>query len=277
MSETENQLIETKFGKTAFGWKFIQSSEYCIKVTDGTHDSPKSQLTGKHLITSKHIKGRDIDFDSAYLISKEDFDKINLRSKVDQWDVIVSMIGEYCGFAYVERNNKIDYAVKNVGLFKTGNKIKALWLYYFLNSKIGRHILDTIKGGSSQPYITLGYLREMPILYPKQPKEAEEITSILSSLEDKIDLLHRQNKTLEALAEALFRQWFMEEAKEDWETGKLDNVISVKGGTTPSTTNPDYWDGDIYWTSPRDLSDNPSIYLFTTSRKITAKGLAQIG
>lgn len=108
-------------------------------------------------------------------------------------------------------------------------------------------------------------------------KEQIQIASILSSLDDKIDLLHRQNKTLEQLAETLFRRWFVEEVEKSWEVGKLGDVISVKGGTTPSTTKPEYWNGNFNWTSPRDLSNNKSIYLFNTERKITEKGLAQIG
>ena len=186
---------ETKYGRIAKDWSFIPATEFCLKVTDGTHDSPKEQKKGKHLITSKHIKGRNIDFDNSYFISEEDFNKINIRSKVDQWDVIISMIGEYCGFSFIERSEHVDYAVKNVGIFKTGNKHKAFWLYYFLNSRIGRSIIDENKSGTSQPYITLGFLREFQVLVPISENE-QQITQTLCSLDDKIDLLHRQNKTL---------------------------------------------------------------------------------
>lgn len=62
--------------------------------------------------------------------------------------------------------------------------------------------------------------------------EQKAIASILSSLDDKIDLLQRQNATLEAMAETLFRQWFVEEAKEEWETKKLKEIVlHVKPGT----------------------------------------------
>lgn len=142
------------------------------------------------------------------------------------------MIGEYCGFTYIERNEKIDYAVKNVGLFKTGSELNALWLHYFLNSTIGKYILDINKSGSSQPYIALGSLRELPILIPPL-NEKTAIVSILSSLDDKIDLLHRQNATLEKMAETLFRQWFVEEAKEEWETGKLADEFDFTMGASP--------------------------------------------
>lgn len=89
--------------------------------------------------------------------------------------------------------------------------------------------------------------------------------------------MQHQNKTLEQLAETLFRQWFVVEADESWEAGKIDDIVSIKGGTTPSTANSDFWNGNIHWTSPRDLSNSNSIFLFDTERKISEKGLAQIG
>jgi len=78
---------------------------------------------------------------------------------------------------------------------------------------------------------TLRYntFKEIEILLPPLP-EQKSIASLLSSLDDKIDLLHRQNATLEKMAEALFRQWFVEEAKEDWEEGKLSDLVFVKYG-----------------------------------------------
>lgn len=126
------------------------------------------------------------------------------------------------------------------------------------------------------PSLNQEVLKLLPLRLPPLP-EQKTIAAVLSSLDDKIDLLHRQNATLEALAETLFRQWFVVEAKVDWEEVTLGDVITIKGGTTPSTAVAEYWDGDIYWTSPRDLSNHPSVFMFSTERKITAQGLAKIG
>ncbi|SKA87030.1 type I restriction enzyme, S subunit [Thiothrix eikelboomii] len=146
-----------------------------------------------------------------------------------------------------------------------------LFIYYFLQQ------LDWAKYSdkSAVPGVNRNDVHQEEVMIPPLP-EQRAIAAVLSSLDDKIDLLHRQNKTLEAMAETLFRQWFVEEAGEDWDAGTLDDVISVKGGTTPSTKEPAYWDGDIHWTSPRDLSNHNSVFLFDTDRKITKKGLAKI-
>ncbi len=76
--------------------------------------------------------------------------------------------------------------------------------------------------GSAVPSLTVPVINEIEIKLPPLP-EQKAIAEVLSSLDDKIDLLHRQNKTLEQMAETLFRQWFVEEAKEDWETGNILN------------------------------------------------------
>jgi type I restriction enzyme S subunit len=89
--------------------------------------------------------------------------------------------------------------------------------------------VDAIAGGSAQPGANAKQLGSFDILLPPLP-EQKAIASVLSSLDDKIDLLHRQNKTLEQMAETLFRQWFVEEADEGWEHGKLGDYVNIAYG-----------------------------------------------
>ena len=147
------------------------------------------------------------------------------------------------------------------------------YLYYSL--KLCLQEFKNISQGTSTRFLTAVILNNFEILLPPSD-EQKRIASILSSLDDKIDLLNRENATLEAMAETLFRQWFIEEAKEDWEVGKLGDILSVKGGTTPSTKESRYWDGNIAWTSPRDVTTLNGIYLFKTEKTITEAGLKQI-
>jgi len=206
-------------------WKECKLGEIC-DVRDGTHDSPKQSPTGFPLITSKNLKSGCIDLENTYLISESDFWDINKRSKVDKFDILYSMIGTVGEIAIVK--SEPSFAIKNVGLFKcNGNYELAKWVYYFMQSSEAKEELQAAQKGSTQSYISLGDLRSFPILLPPLP-EQRAIASVLSSLDDKIDLLHRQNKTLEAMAETLFRQWFVEEADEGWEEVPLsfyaDNI-----------------------------------------------------
>ena len=104
---------------------------------------------------------------------------------------------------------------------------KFFYYNYFLET------LRYLDSGSAQSQITITDLSNEYISLPPL-EEQKAIAEILSSLDDKIDLLHRQNQTLESLAQTLFRQWFIEEAKEEWEIGKLPDEFDFTMGLSPS-------------------------------------------
>lgn len=112
--------------------------DYCEKVFDGTHDSPKPAINGTHkLITSKNILNGNIDFSDSYNISDEDYKKIQMRSAVSQWDVLISMIGTVGNVCLVQDSN-IDYAIKNMGVFHVETRKKqsgSIIIYKALMSK----------------------------------------------------------------------------------------------------------------------------------------------
>jgi len=99
---------------------------------------------------------------------------------------------------------------------------------YFLLHYLKTTIINN-ESGSVFGAVNKTVLSNIDINLPPLP-EQKAIAEVLSSLDDKIDLLHRQNKTLEQMAETLFRQWFMEEAGEDWEEVLLSDLIEIKGG-----------------------------------------------
>ena len=247
-------------------WNIIKAYDYCYNVTDGTHDSPKQTEFGKYLITSKHIKDNRIDFESAYKISEDDYNKIITRSKVDQWDIIISMIGAYCGFCCIESSKQTDYAIKNVGLLKVGNELKCKWLYYYLTSPHGKQQLSKLRSGSSQPYISLGALRNLDIPVPNE-NTMSDIVSVLSSLDSKIELNRRINDNLEQQAQALFKSWFV-----DFEPFKDGKFVESELGMIPEGCRvgkaEDFYNINIGKTPPRKeqvwFSSNSSDYIWVS-------------
>ena len=137
-----------------------------IDVRDGTHDSPKVQTTGYYLITSKHLLSFGVDKASANHISKADFDKINERSLVETKDILMSMIGTIGLISYIPYE-VIDFAIKNVALFKTSHtpELAYYFLCYLKSERTLQHI-EKCLAGSTQKYISLGELRKMPIYSP---------------------------------------------------------------------------------------------------------------
>lgn len=145
----------------------------------------------------------------------------------------------------------------------------------FLFYKLSCLGLEHLNSDSAVPGLNRNTAHDQKLFLPPLP-EQKAIAEVLSSLDDKIDLLHRQNKTLEGMAQALFRKWFVHGKDDTWEHGKLGDVFAVKGGTTPSTKEKDYWNGEINWTTPRDLSNHNAIFLLDTEKRITEQGLAKI-
>lgn len=105
-------------------------------------------------------------------------------------------------------------------------------MHYLYNFMLTQDI-NAMDSGSAIPSTDRYEIYEIDIKLPPL-SEQRAMASVLSSLDDKIDLLHRQNKTLEAMAETLFRQWFVEEAEEGWEEGMvLDYCYHYKNGAKP--------------------------------------------
>ena len=163
----------------------------------------------------------------------------------------------------------VDFWAHNTTLyvkdFKGNNE---LFIYYFLKT----FDFKQFNVGSAVPTLNRNHIHPIDVVIPPLP-EQRAIASVLSSLDDKIDLLHRQNKTLEAMAETLFRQWFVEEAGDEWEEDSLLKLIQLVGGGTPKTSITEYWDGDIPWLAGGDIAANHKSFVNYAEKRITEAGL----
>ena len=199
------------------------------------------------------------DVATELYISRERYNEIRDKFGVPQKDdILLTSVGSL-GIPYKVKDEDCFYFKDgNLTWFKDINTSIILpdYFVFWLTSCIGKQKLDEITIGSTQAALTISGLKTVVIELPPLPEQIR-IASILSSLDDKIDLLHRENKTLEAMAETLFRQWFIEEAKEDWEEGTIADLIEFnptrklcKGEVVPflemsnlstSTYAPTYW------------------------------------
>ena len=186
---------------------FIQAQKYCVKVFDGTHDTPKPVLKGFPLITSKNILGGTLNLKNIYNISKDDYFAVQKRSAVSKWDILFSMIGSI-GETYLEKNDDIPYAIKNIGVFSTNDEYKAKWLYYYLISPYAKAYIKNYLSGAVQKFLPLGVLREFPIIpYDYSRKKAVDL---LYTIDSKIELNNKINNELEKIAKTLYNYWFVQ-------------------------------------------------------------------
>ena len=149
-----------------------------------------------------------------------------------------------------------------------------------VNHNFGYYLLvelyETLKiyggDGTAVPIVNKSDFENIKIVIPPLP-EQKAIAEVLSSLDEKIELLYRQNQTLEQMAETLFRQWFVEEAEEGWEEITLFEAIQLMGGGTPKTSIEKYWNGSIKWLSGGDIATNHKSIITSSEKTITEEGL----
>lgn len=204
-----------------------------------------------------------------------ELDKAPSRAKrlVKQDDIIYSSVRpNQLHYGYI--TNPANNLVVSTGFVTiTCNKayIEPKFLYYYLTQENITEYLHSVAEASTSAYPSLK-ASDIESLYIELPPLPEQIriASILSSLDDKIDLLHRENKTLEAMAETLFRQWFIEEAKEDWEEKPLSFYGKIICGKTPPKKENKYFGGEIPFIKIPDMHNKT--FVFTTEDTLTIDG-----
>ena len=144
------------------GWSWSRLGT-CLDVRDGTHDTPRYVSEGVPLVTSKNLSNGRIDFSTAKLISKEDSQAINQRSKVDSGDIMYAMIGSIGNPVLYQGTD--EFSIKNMALFKNvPDGMYMEYVYWFL--VLAQEDMRKAASGGVQAFVSLGYLRNYLIPVP---------------------------------------------------------------------------------------------------------------
>lgn len=209
-------------------WKVCKLGDLCSKIGSGATPTGGSQAyktKGISLIRSQNVLDFKFGYDGLAFI--DDVQALALKNViVKESDILLNITGDS-----VARVCKVPREVlparvnQHVAILRPKkDKLNNDFLLYQLQAK-KESLLILSEIGGTRNALTKVMIEDFEIELPPLP-EQNAIANILSSLDDKIDLLHRQNKTLEQLAETLFRQWFVEEA-EEFETGSFGEIISI--------------------------------------------------
>ena len=290
-------------------------------------------------IRVRDMKGKFIPTDELEYVPDHIFPKIK-NYIVNTNDVIVSIVGTIGLVSIITEKLNNASQTENCAKLSGLDRIDAEYLYYFLISEIGQAELQKATVGAVQPKLPLYGLENVFIDW-KTRTEREEIVKQLNSLDNKIQLNTQINQTLEQIAQALFKSWFVDfdpvrakvQALSDgltleqselaamqaisgktpeeltvlsqtqperyaelvetakafpcefggdgvpmgWNISIIGQEVETVGGATPSTKEEKFWNnGEIAWTTPKDLSSATSPVLLKTERKITESGLKKI-
>ncbi len=268
-------------------WKTYTLGEVCQSISN-THKQKKGKLI---FLNTGDIERGEILHDNYSEISSMPG---QAKKAIQKDDILFSEIRPANGrWAYVNTDGSNYIVSTKLMVIRAGEKIYPKYLYHFLTNrettKWLQHLAESRSG--TFPQITFDQVADIEISIPSIC-EQQEIASFIDALDDKIDLNQQNNQTIYEIAQTLFKQWFVNfnfpgateemidselgEVPKGWKVEKLGRVLDVKGGTTPSTKEDKYWNGEFHWVTPKDLSYLKSPVLLDTERKISKEGVEQI-
>ncbi|ROI14705.1 restriction endonuclease subunit S [Epilithonimonas hominis] len=184
----------------------------CLNITDGEHGTIQNDNDGRYFLLSNKniINGQIIISDADRRINKESFSKINKRTKLENGDLVISTVGVLGKLAIIKAENLNYDFQRSVGIVKCDEKkINTKYLYYYLNTQFFQNRLNHLSKGAVQKCLFISDLKNLEIDFPDLPTQ-QKIASVLSALDDKIELNNRINAELEAMAKTLYDYWFVQ-------------------------------------------------------------------
>jgi type I restriction enzyme S subunit len=284
--------------------------EDCLDaLIDYRGKTPVKTDSGIPLITAKIIKGGRIETPTEF-IAKDEYVAWMRRGIPKEGDVVLTVeapLGEVAQLG----PERIALAQRVVTLRGKAKLLDSTYLLYLLQTEELQEQLKSRATGTTVLGIKQSELRKLTLTLPPFDLQLSA-AAILKALDDRITLLRETNATLEAIAQALFKSWFvdfdpvraklegrapdgMDEATarlfpdsfeeselglvpRGWRVLPIGEAVEAVGGATPDTKNPTYWEPATHcWTTPKDLSGISAPVLLDTERKLSDQGLAKIG
>ena len=269
--------------------------------------------SGTPLVRGDNVVQGQLRWDNAARWPLAEQDGIE-RYELEPGDVVLAMdrpwIEAGLKYARIGQHDVPSLLVQRVARLRAHSDLHQGFLFYLIGSRSFTDHVLAVQTGTAVPHISSKQILEFQFLLPPHSEQLA-IASVLGSLDDKIELNRRMNRTLEQMAAAIFKAWFVDfepvRAKasgaasfpgmpqpvfdalpatfadselgpipEGWEVKPIGDAVEIKGGGTPSTKSPDFWDGPHHWVTPKDLSSLSDPILLDTSRRLTDAGLAKV-
>lgn len=268
-------------------WKEVRLGDVCNIITGFPFPGKKYSKEGIRVVRGDNVTIGNLRWDTEKDKRwNEPFDKTEYYS-LQANDIVIGMDGSRVGKnkARIKEEDLPLLLAQRVACVRHNELAEQDYLYYNIFSKKFIDYVNSIHTGSAIPHISQKQIEDYKILLPNLETQ-RRIATILSSLDRKIELNNKINADLEEMAQAIFKNWFVDfepfkDGKfvdselgmipEGWKVGRLTDVIKLMPGGTPKTSEPLYWDnGTIPFFSPKDVN---GVYCFATEKHITEAGL----
>lgn len=277
-------------------WKEVRLGDVIDYKKGFAFKSSMYKSTGTYIVRVSDTTANSVDVSLCNCISPElahQYTDYSLKTK----DIIIATVGSWPTnpASIVGKVVRVPESANNALLNQNAVRIRSNgivdsdYLYYLLKEEhFSKYLVGTAQGSANQASITLKDIFGYSFSAPSEIKDQHRIASILSSLDRKIELNNKINADLEEMAQAIFKNWFVDfepfkngkfvdselgKIPEGWKVGRLDEIADVVGGSTPSKAKPEYYtQKGIAWLTPKDLSNHPAVYTSRGEIDITEEG-----
>lgn len=278
--ELNPRYKQTEVGANPADWKSVRLAHISAFITKGATPTTygfKWEQSGVLFLRSECVSEAGLDLDQSMFISSEAHATLR-RSEVRDGDILVTITGNV---GRVVRLMGIGIANVNQHIARiriTDPDSDAGYIYQYLSQPSIRQRFNKIVTGQAYPQISLKQVREAEVLRPSLRRQR----AIAAALSDVDALLARLDQFItkkQNLKQATIQQLFTGQIRlpgfsETWDLKRLAAVAEIRSGGTPSTSQSEFWDGDIPWCTPTDITAlSGRKYLTHTSRSITKQGL----
>ncbi len=253
-------------------WKEYKLADLCELIGGGTPKTSVAEYWNGNipwLSVTDFNNGRKFCFDAEKKITEKGLNESSTKI-LKEGQLIISARGTVGVISMLGNDMAFNQSCYGIDAKKeiTIND----FLYYLLKDNIVAFLSASY--GAVFDTITKETFNQITVSLPPLPTQTA-IAEVLSSLDDKIDLLHRQNKTLEQLAETLFRKWFVEDAEESWEKEELGKHVVIKRGGSPRPIHDFISATGLNWLKISDVTSVDSPFIYDIKEKIKEEGLSK--
>ncbi|OPY57644.1 MAG: Type-1 restriction enzyme MjaXIP specificity protein [Methanosaeta sp. PtaU1.Bin112] len=307
-------LVEPIYGGLPDNWSLTTIKELVLSCDADIQTGPFGTMlhaesyvpSGTPVVAVKHLGDNRLLHEDLPRISPDDCERLS-RYALCEGDIVFGRKGAVERRAYIKSSEEGWLQGSDcIRVRFNRNNISPKYISYVLGSSAYRKWIERNAQGATMPSLNQEIIGRIPLPIPPLP-EQRAIARILGSLDDKIELNRRMNETLEAIARAIFKSWFVDfdpvrakaEGREPagmdaetaglfpdsfeetelglvpkgWRVGSFEETIELIGGGTPKTSNPEYWNGDIPWFSIVDAPRNGDVFVIDTMKMITKRGI----
>ena len=263
-------------------WKEVRLGDVCSELSDGLHKAPKFIEKGEYIfVNAKNLyNGYILDNDPTKKTSREEY--LKYKKPLGKHTILYSIDGTIGNIARY-RGEKCVLGKGACYLNCNPQIVESSYLYYQLQGPLFKSYIHLMSTGSTIKHISLKTMREYVFELPSLTDQ-RRIASILSSLDRKIELNNKINADLEEMAQAIFKNWFVDfepfkDGKfvdselgmipEGWKVGRLEDIAEITMGHSPAGNSlNENREGMMFYQGSSDFGFRfPSIRVFTTEPK----------